>query len=313
MENRAFAILTGLFTVVFGAATVAAFVWFHGAAKQYEEYELVSQYSVNGLYPQSEVRFRGIVVGKVASLEIDPRDMRNILVRILVDRQVPITRGAYGQIGYQGLTGLAYVMLDDDGSNPARLARQGGAPARVPMRPNVLDDLMTTGQTLLKQASDLLQRLNSLASEENGQRLSKTLANFESASAQLEPALRAIPQLTERAQRFFDQENAQRLKNSLANLERATGAVAPMAEDSRRVLASMQALSDKLDRATAEISSQITETTLPKINTLVDELTRDSHDLRQVLLQVEREPQSLIFGKPAKAPGPGEPGFSGRK
>ncbi|HZP93376.1 MAG TPA: MlaD family protein [Burkholderiales bacterium] len=313
MENRAYAILTGLFTVIFGAAAVAAFVWFRGDTKQYEEYELVSRYSVNGLYPQAEVRFRGIVVGKVASLQIDPQDTRNILVRILVERQVPITRGAYGQIGYQGVTGLAYVMLDDDGSNPARVARQGGAPGRVPMRSNVLDDLASTGQNLLKQASDLLQRLNSMASEENGQRLSQALANFESASAQLEPALRAIPQLTERAQRFFDEENARRLKNSLANLEQATGAIAPVAEDSRRVLASMRALSENLDRATAEISSEITETTLPKINTLVDQLTRDSRDLRQVLLQVEREPQSLLFGRPATAPGPGEPGFSGRK
>jgi phospholipid/cholesterol/gamma-HCH transport system substrate-binding protein len=111
--------------------------------------------------------------------------------------------------------------------------------------------------------------------------------------------------------RFLDEENAERIKRSLANLELATGAIAPMAEDSRKALANIQAMSERLDRVSAEMAVEVSEGTLPRINNLVDQLTEDSRDLKRVLLQLERDPQSLLFGKTPTSPGPGEPGFSG--
>jgi phospholipid/cholesterol/gamma-HCH transport system substrate-binding protein len=310
MENRAYAILTGLFTLLLGAALVIAVIWFRGDARDLERYVLVSRYSVNGLYPQSEVRFRGINVGKVERLQVDPGDLRNILVFVRVDGTLPITRGSYGQLGYQGVTGLAYVMLDDDGSNPQRLTTSADDPARIPMRPNVFDDLASAGQVLLHQANDLLERLNSIASAENEQRLASTLKNFEAASRQLEPALRTIPRVAERLDRVLDEENTERIRRTLANLETASGAIAPVAEDSRRILSNLQTMTQRLDQLSGELSSEVTQGTLPRINQLVEQLTQDSRDLHRVLLQVERDPRSLLFGKTPGAPGPGEPGFS---
>jgi phospholipid/cholesterol/gamma-HCH transport system substrate-binding protein len=179
------------------------------------------------------------------------------------------------------------------------------------MRPNLFDDLASAGQGLVNQANQLLERLNRIVSEENEQRLAATLKNFEDASSQIEPALRAIPRVAERMNRFLDEENAERIKRSLANLELATGAIAPMAEDSRKALANIQAMSERLDRVSAEMAVEVSEGTLPRINNLVDQLTEDSRDLKRVLLQLERDPQSLLFGKTPTSPGPGEPGFSG--
>lgn len=311
MENRAYAILTGLFTLIFGGALILTVIWFRGDGRQYERYVLMSRYSVNGLYPQSEVRYRGINVGKVERLEVDPNDLRNILIHVVVERKLPITMGTFGQLGYQGVTGLAYVILDDDGSNPQRLTSPAGQPATIPVKPNLFDDLATAGQVLLGQANQLFERLNRIASEENEARLASTLKNFEEASGQLEPALRAIPQVAERMNRFLDPENAERFKRSLANLEQATDAIAPVAEESRKVLADIRAMSERLDRISAEVSIEVSEGTLPRINNLVDQLTQDSRDLKRVLLQLERDPQSLLFGRTPTAPGPGEPGFSG--
>jgi phospholipid/cholesterol/gamma-HCH transport system substrate-binding protein len=311
MENRAYAILTGLFTLLFGAALVYAFLWFRGEARPFDDYLLVSRYSVNGLYPQSEVRFRGIAVGKVETLKVDPADPRNILIAVAVDREVPITRGTYARLGYQGVTGLAYVMLDDDGANLERLKPEHGELPRIPVRPNLFDDLTSAGQAVLQQANDLLERLNRIASEENEQRLAATLKSFEEASRQLEPALRSIPQVANRVNRLLSEENTRSLQRSLSNLEQATNAIGPIADDSRKVLANIQSMSQRLDRISEEISAEISEGTLPRINTLVEELTQDSRDLRRVLLQLENDPQSVLFGRKSATPGPGEPGFSG--
>ncbi len=313
MESRSYALFTGLFTILLGIALAASFIWFRGDSKSYSAYLVVSKFPVNGLNRQAAVRFRGVEIGKVEDIFIDPQDSKIILIRVVLDDSVPITRGTFAQIGYQGLTGIAYVVLDDDGSNPAPLQVPAGGLARIEVRGNVFDDLTLSSKALLQQATDLLDRLNKIASDTNQTRIENTLANFEKASAQLEPALRAIPEVTERARKFLDEDNQASLRRSLANIEQATGSVGPVVEDSRKVLANMRTLSDKLEKLSTEISLEITESTLPKVNQLVEQLDRDTQDFHHLMLQIEREPQSLVFGRQRPQPGPGEPRFQGAR
>ena len=313
MESRSYALLTGLFTILLGIALAASFIWFRGDTKSYSTYLVVSKFPVNGLNRQAAVRFRGVEIGRVEDISIDPRDSKIILIRVVVDDSVPITRGTFAQIGYQGLTGIAFVVLDDDGSNPAPMQYPAGDVARIEVRGNVFDDLAQSSKALLQQASDLLDRLNKIASESNQSRIENTLVNFEKASAQLEPALRAIPEVTERAKKFLDEDNQASLRRSLANIEQATGSVGPVVEDSRKVLANMRQLSEKLDKLSSEISVEITDGTLPKVNQLVEQLGQDTQDFHRLMLQIEREPQSLVFGRQRQPPGPGEPGFEGAR
>jgi phospholipid/cholesterol/gamma-HCH transport system substrate-binding protein len=313
MESRSYALLTGLFTILLGIALAATFIWFRGDTRNYSDYLVVSTFPVNGLNRQATVRFRGVEIGKVEDISIDPRDSKNILIRVVLDESVPITQGTFAQLGYQGLTGIAYVVLDDDGSNPTPLTPSAGELARIEVRGNVFDDLAQSSKALLQQASGLLDRLNKMASESNQSRIENTLANFEKASAELEPALRAIPEVTERAKKFLGEDNQQSLRRSLANIEQATNSVTPVVEDSRKVLANMRQLSDKLDRLSTEISTQINDSTLPKVNQLVEQLGQDTQDFHRLMLQIEREPQSLVFGRQRPQPGPGERGFNGAR
>ena len=313
MESRSYALLTGLFTILLGVALAVTFVWFRGDTRSYGNYLVVSKFPVNGLNRQAAVRFRGVEIGKVNDISVDSQDSKNILIQVTLDRSVPITRGAFAQLGYQGLTGIAYIVLDDDGSNPAPLTDPVEGLARIEVRGNVFDDLAQSSKALLQQAGDLLDRLNKIASDSNQSRIENTLANFDKASAQLEPALRAIPEITERAKKFLGEDNQQSLRRSLANIEQATNSVTPVVEDSRKVLANMRQLSDKLDKLGTEISSEITDSTLPKVNQLVEQLGQDTQDFHRLMLQIEREPQSLLFGRRRPQPGPGEPGFNGAR
>lgn len=313
MENRSYALITGIFTILLGIAVVTSFIWFRGDTKTFARYLVVSKFPVNGMNRQASVRFRGVEVGKVDDISIDRRDTQNILVRISIDDSVPITHGTFAQIGYQGLTGIAYVVLDDDGSNTAPLNSEDGNLARLEVRGNVFDDLAQSSKLLLQQASDLLDRLNKIASETNQTRIENALANFERASAELQPALQSIPQLTEQARKFLGEDNQKSLHNSLANIEKATGSVVPIVDDSRKVLANIHQLSEKLDKLSTELSRDITESTLPNVNQLVEQLGQDSQDFHRLVQQLEREPQSLVFGRPRPQPGPGEPGFNGAR
>jgi len=311
MESRSFALLAGLFTILLGIALAATFVWLRGDTRIYNSYLVVSKFPVNGLKPQAVVRFRGVEIGRVDDISIDPRDSPTVLIRIFVEKGVPITRGTFARLGAQGLTGIAHIALDDDGSNPAPLRGQPGEPARIVARGNAFDDLTLSSNALLQQAAELLDRLNKIASDSNQSRIETALTNFEKASAQLEPALRAIPELSERAKNFLNEDNQRSLQRSLANIEQATNSIAPAIEDSRKMLANMRQLSEGLDKLSLAISSEITDSTLPKVNQLIDQLGQDTQDVHRLILQIEREPQSLLLGRERPRPGPGEPGFNG--
>jgi phospholipid/cholesterol/gamma-HCH transport system substrate-binding protein len=53
----------------------------------------------------------------------------------------------------------------------------------------------------------------------------------------------------------------------------------------------------------------VVQTTLPRLNQLLDELGANSRQMARLLDQIEQSPNMLLFGRGAARPGPGEPGF----
>ncbi len=185
MENRAYALAAGLFTLLLGIGVVAAALWFSGDTVENDEYLLVSRYPVSGLNAQAPVRYRGVTVGKVVDINFDPNDPRAILVRIQVRTGTPLSQGTYAQLGSQGVTGLAYVMLDDDGKKPGQLVGEGDQLARIEVRPSFIDSLSASGQDMIVNFNQVAQRVNTLLSDDNQKQLVGTLRNLDQATRQI--------------------------------------------------------------------------------------------------------------------------------
>ena len=82
MENRAYAFAVGLFTLLLGAGVVMVALWLSGKTETRETYMLESHHAVTGLNVQAPVRYRGVDVGKVETIQFNPADPRTILVRV---------------------------------------------------------------------------------------------------------------------------------------------------------------------------------------------------------------------------------------
>ena len=126
MENRAHALAAGLFVMVLSMALIATASWFTGDTGTRDKYLVVSESPVTGLNAQATVRYRGVTVGKVENISLDPNNHRVILIRIAVDKNVPLNTKAYAQLGYQGLTGLAFVQLNEESDEGERLITSPG-------------------------------------------------------------------------------------------------------------------------------------------------------------------------------------------
>lgn len=303
MESRAHALAAGIFTLLLGLASALAVFWLSGKREATSDYVLVTKGNVSGLNTQAQVRFRGIRAGKVRDIDLDPKDPRNILITISIDASLPVTKGTTAKLNYQGVTGLASVLLEDKGDHPEPLTGTDDEPPRIDLQPNFMDTLGDNAADLMAQMRQVAERTTALLSEENVKNIGRTLTNVETATAGLSGSMKDLPQVMASLKQALSEENMKRLSATMANMEKASGEVAPL-------IANLQGVSKKLDALLGETGGEITQTTLPRLNVLLQELSVNSRQMSRLLDQIKESPNMLIFGREARRPGPGEAGFS---
>lgn len=302
MENRSHALLAGLFTLLLGLAALASVWWFGGQREATHDYVVVTRQNVTGLSPQAQVRYRGIGVGKVQSIQLDPDDVRNILIYIRVGAEVPVTVGTTAKLGFQGVTGIAHVLLEESGGERTPLTSSDHQLPRIFMQQSLIEELSEVGGATMRQARDLLTSANQLLSAENRQRITQTLGNLEASTRRADETLA-------RLQQVLSPENVRLLNATLVRTEQAMGQVGPFFAESRELVTRLKALGGKLDLALDDPAGGASAL-MPRLNELSTELSLSSRQLNRILQRFEEAPQSLLFGNPQTAPGPGEAGFS---
>lgn len=305
MENKSHAFAAGLFVLLLGCAALLGFYWLGGSKDDTHDYVVVTKQNIGGLNPQAQVRYRGIRVGKVSDIRLDPDDYTNILITIAVSEDVPLTKGTVAKLNYQGVTGLAHILLLETGKDEAPLEPDDEKPPHIAMIPSLLDDLGETGMATLKQARQLMANANAMLGAENQQHLQATLANLAAASADIRPALTNLNATLRQVGKLVDDRN-------LRLLSQAAGEAAPLLADTRVLIGKMQSAADKLDLAIGDVSADGAAGLMPRLNELATDFSLANRQLGRVLRMVEESPQGLVFGAPARAPGPGEPGFDWR-
>jgi phospholipid/cholesterol/gamma-HCH transport system substrate-binding protein len=317
MENRAYALAAGVFVLLLGAALIAGVLWLNRDERVGGvPYAVTTTRAVSGLKVEAPVRYRGVDVGKVESIRFDPAEPGRVLVGISVEPSTPITRGTFAQLGFQGVTGLSFVHLDDDGTAREALATAADAPGRIPLRPSLLD----SGEGLVGAFGEVADRINRLLADDNQKVLIGTLARIDAASAKaakladsLEPGVAAIPPLLADTRAAVNDARAA-VNDARAAVGRAGEMVVAMTALAAKLEERSAALAQVGDNATdvGAAARALHDETLPRLNALADELRREARVLDRVLTGLADQPHSLVFGPPPRRPGPGEAGFDGR-
>jgi phospholipid/cholesterol/gamma-HCH transport system substrate-binding protein len=304
MENKAHALAAGVFVLLLGALLVALAVWLTRDSGQRLPYEVSTREAVTGLQPQASVRFRGINVGKVSAIEFDQKVPGNVLVRIDVDQGTPMTRSTFASLGFMGVTGIAFVQLDDTGESAEMLATSGEQPARIPMRPGLVSQLSDQSTRILKELEETSRRVNQLLSAENQKKLVTSLGA-------LQQAAESVPPLMKEAGATF-----QSFREASASVVSGAAEVKKTAAEISLLSLRVQQPGGVLDQLTlgagvlAGSGQALQAETLPRINRTVDESGRAVRQMGRAVGRLNDNPQALFFGSPPGPPGPGEPGFS---
>ena len=307
MESRSHALWAGFFTIALVILTTVFALWLGKDNILRTPYTIATKLSVAGLNLQAAVRYKGIKVGNVSDIDFDEKNPGQILLKLDILADTPVTASTFATLGYQGVTGIAYVQLDEDTNVPAAVAGSKEKIKQIPLRPGLLQNLEQRGMAILVQTEELSKRLNSLLDTNNRQSLitavdniGKTAAAWQTIPAKLEPTLNTLPDLVTQTRNSVDafkvfsddatitSQNIRTLSNSLQGDD---GAFA------------------KLNVAVDQVGNSLTLETLPNINTLSREARRSVLSINRVAETLNDRPQSLLFGNSAAAPGPGEAGF----
>ncbi len=311
MENRAYAIATGLFMLALGAALAAVLWWFGAPPENVQRYLLESTGNITGLNLEAQVRFRGIDAGKVEAIGIDPADPRKILVRISLRDDLPVTQGTTASLGYQGVTGLAYVQLEDTGDAPDPLTSSGGSLPRITLEPGLIDQASSAVLNTLEQISRLSDRLTQILSEENVNRVERSLDRIERASKNVERTFDEAPKTLIAIREAVSEEQLGRIPQVLENFEKVGREATPAIRDFRQMVAKLEGTASNFDRLFDGAGQGLMTGTLPRLNALLQELADTSRQISSLFREVEAAPQMLLLGRGRQPPGPGEAGYEG--
>lgn len=307
MESRAHAFAAGLFVLILGLATGLSLWWFGNDADEVARYQLVSDGNITGLNEQAQVRYRGIRAGKVEAIGINPADPRQILIRITMRPNFPVTRGTRASLGYLGVTGIAYVQLSDKGEDPTPLPPgPDGLPRLTLQSSGLIDQLSDAGIETMRKVQALADRLGKMLDDTNLARFSRTLEHLESASAGVDRTLKDVPATLAQLRAVLSPENLAHINQTLSQLDAASQEAAPVVRELRNLAVRLNGIGERVDRLAA---SADTGGTLQRVDSLLDELTETSRRASRLLEEVETSPQVLVFGRGQTAPGPGEAGF----
>jgi len=308
METRASYLAVGAFVLVLVAGFVGFVIWL-GKFQDREAlafYDIRFRGSVTGLQEGGTVRYRGIPVGQVVRLRIDPEDLQLVRVTIQVDRSTPVRTDTVASLELQGVTGVSYVLLSGGSQTAAPLPQTAEPPYPViASKPSTIEQLFEGAPDLVNRLNELVANINGMLNESNREEVSRTLENLQTITAALAQNTGGLAQLLASGSAASEQVAAMSVEfEGLAKDLRAT--LKRIGGDSASTMKEVRATAEAFAGAADELQALISENRVPikdftstgayELTQLFAELRLLVTTLSRVTEQIERDPARFFLG-----------------
>lgn len=293
METRARYVLVGAFTLAAIAALMGFLLWLARVeiSRAYAQYDIVFD-TVSGLSQDSVVRYNGVDVGTVLSIDLDRENPQFVRVRIEIRAATPVRKDTVATLSSQGVTGVSFVALA--GGSPMSDPLQAIPPAPVPLiasQPSVVQELTDAAPDLLKQAIALIEDVRKFVTPENRDAIAAILQNVESVTARVDAlAVRAETVITT-------------AEGTLARADAAmTKAEAAFSSADAVIKNDIPALVDGLKATVADVGETAEElkafarTGLPQFRDLAADARKVIASIGAVADRIGRDPSRFLLG-----------------
>jgi len=302
METRAHHLLIGLFTVFTVGAALAFALWMGAGSGKSSQvtYDVMFDEAVSGLSKGSTVEFKGIRIGSVDDLRIDPTNQRLVRARIRVDAGAPIYRDTRARLHTASITGQSTIRLTE---GSGELLKPG--PEEIPVIPTELSSLgklLDSSEDVISNFNNLLVHVQALFTERNLTNIERILNNLELTTGALangrEDMRKALSQLSQASTQANTvlAEASQLIKNANSLLD----------VQGKNTLDSAQRSMASLERTTQTLDKLLTDNRAPldtgfkslaELGPAVAELRATLASLRMIARRLEERPADYILGR----------------
>ena len=315
METRASHLAVGAFVLLLTLALAAVAVWLAALGREGDAtlYEVAFAGSVSGLQDGSGVYYRGVPVGRVEAIRIDPDNVDRVLARIGVDPTTPIKTDTKAELALQGVTGLSNIQLTG-GSNASPLLAEVAEsdPPVIEAGPSAIEQVFKSGPELLSEAVAVLARLGALASEANVEAVSAAIADVRSLTGTLAGKRDQLTTLIDDGAGAMTaaKQTANELDNTLQEVrglagelrQTLTGVRSGGGETIAELQATAAAFRGLAEEATATLDGlerpieDFSQSGLYDFSQMVRELRNLIASLTRVSTEIERDPSGFLLG-----------------
>lgn len=293
MESKVNFTIVGLFTLTLVAALIAILLWLGTGGRYYKIYDTYYAYmneSVSGLNLNAPVKYRGVAVGNVRDITLDPANSERVRLLLKIERGTPVKEDSVAVLRTQGLTGIAYVELTGGSlQSPLLKAKRDEKYPVIRTGPSLMARMDTALTSLLANVSRVSDNVNAVLDEDNRRAFKRSLAQIDAVTGVLAARSTTI------------EAGVNNAAKTLEHTARASADLGLLIERAGRSAEAVERLANETSRSAAAVPG-----TLQGMQLLVDDLRELSASLRRVSDQLERNPNALLFGKPQPEPGPGE-------
>jgi phospholipid/cholesterol/gamma-HCH transport system substrate-binding protein len=320
LEPKPNYILVGAFVVILGAIVIAGVLWLGKTDYRgvYDRYEAYMRESVAGLSVNSTVKYRGVDVGRVKDISLSPDNPEEVKLTLDIAHGTPIKTDTIAVLETQGLTGLATINLTGGSRDaPPLEALEGQEYPVIKTGPSLffrldeaisrllsekgLSKLLADLDLAAKGAADALDEENRAALKQTIKDLSEVVQSVAAHKAQIEDSLNGAARSADNLVKVTASLNEQ-VPVLLARINKSAAALGAMTED---LAQTSKAVRTVVNESRPELQ-QFSRQTLPETGLLVSELRQLATTLTRVARDLEREPNSLVFGRTPPPRGPGE-------
>lgn len=289
-----FAVLVALGALVWGISFLKGVNIFKAANYYYATYT-----DVTGLAQSAPVTLNGFKVGLVREIAYDYDHPGHVRVELSLDRKLRLPEGSKAVI-VSDLLGTATVDLKPGASD--KLLPVGSAIEGVEgsgLMDKVGDDLMPTVMKLAPHIDSLVVALTTIAADpallSSVQRLDVIMANLETATTQLNRAMKGLPAIAANANGALDNINA-----ITADLGQVSKALAALSDDIRNIpldstMRNINRITANLDTATSRLNSTGSSLGLLLNDPgLYNNLNNSAAQLDSILIDLQKRPRHYI-------------------
>lgn len=291
METKANYTIVGLFAVIIVAAAFGFIYWFAELSQTGNYAKIVVRVpgSAAGLNVGSPVRFNGIPVGQVKSVNLDFDNPQYVLAVAEVAVDTPINASSIIKLEAQGLTGSSLFEIstpDGAGSNMLQTAFETDTIIQLDAQASGIASLIETAEKIMLRTDAIVSQVETFVTSAQDP-IIKTLENAETFSDALtknadgiDEFLKSVSGLTGTIQTL-----SVRIDGTLASADRLLTSIDPEKIDN--TLKNFETMSADASKSLAKIDLLLAQVEPEQIGATVQNITQASQDAKEALNQAK--------------------------